>query len=101
MAWANRIRLPTTRLKPAEPITGGLRSRSQTNSALTTNSFVSEHTAMTYEKIVTFFDSAQHADVAKIKQEPAGFPSNENSLMSARTPGVALDNVRDAAWWRH
>jgi len=55
---------------------------------------------MTYEKIVTLFDSAQHADVAKLNLESAGFPSNEISLMSARTPGVALDSVRDAAWWR-
>ena len=55
---------------------------------------------MTYEKIVTLFDSAQHADVAKLNLESAGFPSNEISLMSSRTPGVALDRMRDAAWWR-
>src|SRR6476659_10245649 len=100
MAWANRIRLPTTRLKPAVPITGGLRSRSQTNSALTTNSFVSEDTAMTYEKIVTLFDSAQHADIARRNLESAGFPSNEISLMSSKTPGIPVDRMRDGAWWR-
>ena len=55
---------------------------------------------MTYEKIVTLFDSAQHADVARRNLESAGFPSNEISLMTSKTPGMALDRLADAAWWR-
>src|SRR5689334_25162126 len=57
-------------------------------------------TAMTYEKIVTLFDSAQHAHVARRNLESAGFPSNEISLMSSKSAGIAPDRIRDGAWWR-
>jgi uncharacterized protein (TIGR02271 family) len=55
---------------------------------------------MTYEKIVTLFDSAPHADVARRNLESAGFPSSEISVMSSKTPEMSFDRLPDAAWWR-
>jgi uncharacterized protein (TIGR02271 family) len=55
---------------------------------------------MTYEKIVTLFDSAQHADVARRNLETAGFPSGEISTISTKTLGLAGDRIRDAVLWR-
>jgi uncharacterized protein (TIGR02271 family) len=55
---------------------------------------------MTYEKIVTLFDSAQHADVARRNLETAGFSPNEISTISSKTLGFGGDRIRDTALWR-
>jgi uncharacterized protein (TIGR02271 family) len=55
---------------------------------------------MTYEKIVTLFDSAQHADVARRNLETAGFPSSEISTISTKTLDLAGDRIRDTGLWR-
>jgi uncharacterized protein (TIGR02271 family) len=55
---------------------------------------------MTYEKIVTLFDSAQHADVARRNLETAGFPPSEISTISTKTLGLAGDRIRDTGLWR-
>jgi len=55
---------------------------------------------MTYEKIVTLFDSAQHADVARRNLETAGFPPSEISTISTKTLGLVGDRMRDTGLWR-
>ena len=55
---------------------------------------------MTYEKIVTLFDSAQHADIARRNLEAGGFPPGEISTISNKTLGLAGERVRDTALWR-
>jgi uncharacterized protein (TIGR02271 family) len=55
---------------------------------------------MTYEKIVTLFDSAQHADVARRNLETAGFPPSEISMISTKTLGLVGDRMRDTTLWR-
>jgi hypothetical protein len=36
---------------------------------------------MNYEKIVTLFDTAEHADAARRNLETAGFPASEMSVV--------------------
>jgi uncharacterized protein (TIGR02271 family) len=55
---------------------------------------------MTYEKIVTLFDSAQHADIARRNLETAGFPSTEISSITTKTLGLVGDRVRETGLWR-
>jgi uncharacterized protein (TIGR02271 family) len=55
---------------------------------------------MTYEKIVTLFDSAQHADVARRNLETAGFSPGEISTITNKTAAVAGDKLRDTGLWQ-
>jgi stress response protein YsnF len=54
---------------------------------------------MNYEKIVTLFDTAQHADAARRELETAGFPSSDISYISSKTtaPGARL---REPGLWQ-
>jgi stress response protein YsnF len=53
---------------------------------------------MTYEKIVTLFDNAQHAEAAKRNLESAGFPPGEISVINNKI--LAGDKLNEPALWR-
>jgi uncharacterized protein (TIGR02271 family) len=55
---------------------------------------------MTYEKIVTLFDTAQHADVARNNLESAGFSPGDISTISSKTLSLAGDKLRETGLWR-
>lgn len=54
---------------------------------------------MTYEKIVTLYDTADHADAARRNLEAAGFPSGEISLITSKSLGVSGDKLREPGLW--
>jgi uncharacterized protein (TIGR02271 family) len=54
---------------------------------------------MNYEKIVTLYDKAEHADAAKQNLETAGFPSSEISIINSKTLGLASDKLREPGLW--
>jgi stress response protein YsnF len=53
---------------------------------------------MNYEKIVTLFDTAQHAEAAKRNLESAGFPPGEISTINSRI--LAGDKLNEPGLWR-
>jgi stress response protein YsnF len=53
---------------------------------------------MNYEKIVTLFDTAQHAEAAKRNLESAGFPPGEISTINNRI--LAGDKLHEPGLWR-
>src|SRR5215472_16107301 len=53
---------------------------------------------MNYEKIVTLFDTAQHAEAAKRNLESAGFPPSEISTINNRV--LAGDKLNEPGLWR-
>jgi uncharacterized protein (TIGR02271 family) len=55
---------------------------------------------MTYEKIVTLFDSAQHADIARRNLETEGFSPSEISTITSKTLALAGDRLRETGLWR-
>jgi len=55
---------------------------------------------MTYEKIVTLYDSAKHANEARQSLEAAGFPPSEISTLTNAVLGVS-GNKLDAGIWHH
>ncbi|MBV8552542.1 MAG: YsnF/AvaK domain-containing protein [Acidobacteriaceae bacterium] len=54
---------------------------------------------MNYEKIVTLFDTAEHAEAAKRNLETAGFPSDEISVVSDKTLASAGQTLREPGLW--
>jgi len=54
---------------------------------------------MTYEKIVTLFDTAQHAEAAKRNLESAGFSSGEISTINNTTLALGGDKLREPGLW--
>jgi hypothetical protein len=54
---------------------------------------------MTYEKIVTLYDTAEHADAARRNLESAGFPSSEISTINSKTLALAGDRLREPGMW--
>src|SRR6185436_5734953 len=54
---------------------------------------------MNYEKIVTLFDTAEHADAAKRNMETAGFPASEMSLVSKKTLEGAGQILSEPGVW--
>jgi uncharacterized protein (TIGR02271 family) len=54
---------------------------------------------MKYEKIVTLFDTAEHAEAAKRNLELAGFPPNETSIVSGKTLTAAGQALREPGLW--
>jgi uncharacterized protein (TIGR02271 family) len=54
---------------------------------------------MNYEKIVTLYDTAEHAAQARRSLEAAGFPSNEISTLSSAGLGVGGDKLREPEIW--
>jgi uncharacterized protein (TIGR02271 family) len=53
---------------------------------------------MNYEKIVTLFDTAQHAEAAKRNLESAGFPPSEISTINNKV--LAGDKLNEPGLWR-
>jgi len=54
---------------------------------------------MTYEKIVTLYDTADHAEAARRNLEAAGFPSREISMITSKTLSLAGDKLREPGLW--
>lgn len=54
---------------------------------------------MTYEKIVTLFDSSDHAEAARRNLESAGFPSSEISMITSKTLALAGERLREPGLW--
>jgi uncharacterized protein (TIGR02271 family) len=54
---------------------------------------------MTYEKIVTLYDTAEHAEVAKRNLELADFPSSEISLINRKSLALGRDQLREPGLW--
>jgi stress response protein YsnF len=54
---------------------------------------------MTYEKIVTLYDTADHAEAARRNLEAAGFASSEISLINNKTLGLGRDQLREPGLW--
>jgi uncharacterized protein (TIGR02271 family) len=54
---------------------------------------------MNYEKIVTLFDTAEHAEAARRNLEAAGFPSGEISVVSNKTLVSAGQRLREPGMW--
>jgi stress response protein YsnF len=55
---------------------------------------------MTYEKIVTLYDTAEHAEAAKRSLEQAGFAPSEISMISSKTLGLAGDKLGEPGLWQ-
>jgi stress response protein YsnF len=55
---------------------------------------------MNYEKIVTLYDTAQHAEAAKRDLAAAGFEPGEISMIDSTTIGEASERLRDPGLWR-
>jgi uncharacterized protein (TIGR02271 family) len=54
---------------------------------------------MNYEKIVTLYDTAEHADAARHNLETAGFSPSEISMISNKTLSLAGDKLREPGLW--
>ena len=54
---------------------------------------------MNYEKIVTLYDTAEHAEAARRSLESAGFAPSEISLINSKTLGVAGDKLNEPGLW--
>ena len=54
---------------------------------------------MTYEKIVTLYDTAEHADAARRSLEAAGFSPSEISTINSKTLSMAGDKLREPGLW--
>jgi uncharacterized protein (TIGR02271 family) len=54
---------------------------------------------MNYEKIVTLFDTMDHAEAARRNLESAGFPTNEISVVSKSTLGASGSALREPGLW--
>lgn len=55
---------------------------------------------MTYEKIVTLYDTADHAEAARRNLESAGFAPSEISMINGKSLGLASDKLREPGLWR-
>ena len=54
---------------------------------------------MTYEKIVTLYDTAEHAEAARHNLEAAGYPPSEISMVTNKTLAVAGEKLREPGLW--
>jgi hypothetical protein len=55
---------------------------------------------MNYEKIVTLYDTADHAEAARRSLESAGFPPTEISMIDSATLDLAGDKLGESGLWR-
>jgi hypothetical protein len=55
--------------------------------------------AMIYEKIVTLYDTAEHAEAARRNLEAAGFSPSEISLVIKKTLTAAGEKLREPGLW--
>jgi hypothetical protein len=54
---------------------------------------------MTFEKIVTLYDTAEHAEAARRSLEAAGFSPSEISMINSNTLSMAGDKLREPGLW--
>jgi len=54
---------------------------------------------MNYEKIVTLYDTSEHAEAARRSLEASGFAPSEISLINSKTLGVAGDKLSEPGLW--
>jgi stress response protein YsnF len=54
---------------------------------------------MTYEKIVTLYDTSDHAEAARRNLEAAGFPSREISMITSKSLSLTGDQLREPGLW--
>src|SRR5215813_1582984 len=54
---------------------------------------------MNYEKIVTLYDTAQHAEAARHNLEAAGFSPSDISTITSKTLTLAGDRLREPGLW--
>src|SRR5215469_17900757 len=54
---------------------------------------------MTYEKIVTLYDTADHAEAARRNLEAAGFPGREISMITSKSLSLTGDQLREPGLW--
>jgi stress response protein YsnF len=54
---------------------------------------------MSYEKIVTLYDTAEHAEAAKRGLESAGFAPSEISMINSKTLQLGADKLREPGLW--
>jgi hypothetical protein len=54
---------------------------------------------MNYEKIVTLYDTAEHAEAARRNLEAAGFAPSDISSINNKTLSIAGDKLRDPGLW--
>jgi stress response protein YsnF len=54
---------------------------------------------MTYEKIVTLYDTADHAEAARRNLVAAGFPPSEISVINSKTLGLTTEKLREPGLW--
>jgi uncharacterized protein (TIGR02271 family) len=54
---------------------------------------------MKYEKVVTLYDNAEHADAAKHDLESGGFPPSEISIISSKSLGMPSKKLREPGLW--
>jgi stress response protein YsnF len=55
---------------------------------------------MNYEKIVTLYDTAQHAEAARRNLEAAGFSPSEISIINTQTLSLAGDKLHEPGLWQ-
>jgi len=54
---------------------------------------------MNYEKIVTLYDTAEHAEAARRSLESAGFAPGEISMINSKTLGLASEKLGEPGLW--
>ena len=54
---------------------------------------------MIYEKIVTLYDTAEHAEAARRNLEAAGFAPSEISLLTNKILTTAREKLREPGLW--
>lgn len=54
---------------------------------------------MNYEKIVTLYDTLDHAEAARRNLESAGFPASEISIITNKSIGLSSDRLREPGLW--
>jgi stress response protein YsnF len=54
---------------------------------------------MTYEKIVTLYDTADHAEAARRNLVTAGFPPSDISTINSKTLGLTSEKLREPGLW--
>jgi stress response protein YsnF len=54
---------------------------------------------MNYEKIVTLYDTADHAEAARRSLEAAGFVPSDISMINSKTLDLAADKLREPGLW--
>jgi stress response protein YsnF len=60
----------------------------------------SKEKVMTYEKIVTLYDTEQHAEAARRNLEAAGFSPGDISIINGKTLNMAGDALNEPGLWR-